>query len=658
MINLFSVSILLMILSSFNFFLFKNKQAQRLHFIMNLLACIGFCLISLQVLMSGVPQLFELILKEPIGSVLFNIDPLSAVFLILISIISLISLPYAYSYIIKNELNLKKKFHLFSINIFLISMQLVVTSQNALFFLFVWEIMSISSLLLLSYHNEDKEVQKAGLLYFIWMHICVLFLVFAFALCSINSHNSLSFIDFRLFLQGHSSVNLILCLFFIGFGIKAGFFPFHSWLIQAHPASPSNISGLMSGLMLKIALYGMLRIIEILHPADFRLTIVFLAISLLSALWGIIYSVIQKDIKKVLAYSSVENIGIIGIGISLGLLGSQTSHPVLSGLGYLGALLHIINHSVYKTLLFFISGTVAKIAGTRDLNLLGGLSKNLGISTPLALLGCLAISALPPFNGFYSELLIFLALFSGIDGANPVYSLIFIITLTGLATVGVIALISFSRLYSFTFLGNSRSANDYSEKTSGLNIPLMVYGGLIILISTFPVFIIQSLQNAVGVITGIPLPQELGSSLLVIRQVSLSGLIFIGIFILIYGLRNILLSKKHIHYTKTWDCGFQAGNERMQYTGSSYSDSFYDLIQPLVRKKTRKDEIRSLFPDKIVNQSLYQDIIDNVFKRFLNPFAQKTLQLFENFQSGNTRNYLLYGIVFLIIVLLYVTFTG
>ncbi|MDD3014750.1 MAG: proton-conducting transporter membrane subunit, partial [Candidatus Gastranaerophilales bacterium] len=261
-------------------------------------------------------------LPDPIGKINLVIDPLSAFFILVISVMGFIGTLYAIGYI-KPYLYKNKTVssHFFFLSTLLVSMLLVVTVQNALFFLIVWEIMSLSSFFLVIFDNEKKGVISAGINYLITMHISILFIIIGFIILTLKSGN-LDFSSFRgIFESSNSLSNAVFILLFIGFGIKAGFVPFHTWLPKAHPAAPSHISGIMSGVMIKTGIYGILRILSLMSIPSIEISYFVLIISIISALFGVLYALAQHDLKRLLAYHSVENIGIIGIGIGIGMIG-------------------------------------------------------------------------------------------------------------------------------------------------------------------------------------------------------------------------------------------------------------------------------------------------------------------------------------------------
>ncbi len=233
----------------------------------------------------------------------------------------------------------------------------------------------------------------------------------------------MSFDALRLYFSNHSNLPVFL-LFFIGFGIKAGFIPLHTWLPQAHPAAPSHVSGVMSGVMIKMGIYGILRVLMSVQSDLWWIGIIILVVSLISGILGVMMAIVQHDLKRLLAYHSIENIGIIGIGIGLGVIGLATNNAALSLLGFSGGLLHVLNHSLFKSLLFFNAGSVYQAAHSRNIEQLGGLMKRMPYTAIFFLIGSLAICGLPPFNGFISEYLIYLGMFKSLSAANLDQSII------------------------------------------------------------------------------------------------------------------------------------------------------------------------------------------------------------------------------------------
>ncbi len=367
-------------------------------------------------LFTGYPIVKTLYTDGIFKDIQFVLDPLSAFFTIIILVMGLLALIYSKGYL-KPYIEKGKSVnsHYLFYTALILSMLGVVTCQNALFFLVIWEIMSLSSFFLCIFENEEKEVLNAGIKYLIFMHISVLFLIIAFAILSIKA-GSYDFSTFAQVLKENNTfADVIFMLFFIGFGIKAGFVPFHNWLPEAHPVAPSHISAIMSGVMIKTGIYGILRILSLTGTPSKFIAYFVLIISVISAIYGILYAISQPDIKKMLAYSSIENIGIIGIGLGVGMLGLVHNQPIVAFLGFIGCIFHILNHSIFKNLLFFGAGAVYLKTHTKNMELLGGLIKKMPKTGALFLIGALAICALPPFNGFIGEFLIYFGMLKGLS---------------------------------------------------------------------------------------------------------------------------------------------------------------------------------------------------------------------------------------------------
>ncbi|MBQ8168321.1 hydrogenase, partial [bacterium] len=413
----FFIGIIILFLSGITSILFKNKIA-----VLSLISAVAsvLCIIpAVDVLLNGNSLVQSFDFNSLFGTVNFVIDPLAAFFVIVISVMSLASVIYSKGYLkpyIEKGKNINS--HLVFLPVLIASMMTVVTCQNALMFLICWEIMSLSSFFLVIFENEKKEVRRAGIKYLVFMHLSVLFIMAAFAMLSLKS-GSFDFASFKMVLQNNSHfANVIFMLTFIGFGTKAGFVPFHNWLPDAHPAAPSHVSAIMSGVMIKTGIYGILRTLDLIGTPSKSIAYAVLIISIVSALYGVLYAITQHDLKRLLAYHSIENIGIIGMGLGVGMLGLAYNSPVVAVLGFAGGILHILNHSIFKELLFLSAGSVYTKTHTRDIETLGGLIKVMPKTAILFLIGSVAICGLPPFNGFISEFLVYFGMFKGLAVHN------------------------------------------------------------------------------------------------------------------------------------------------------------------------------------------------------------------------------------------------
>jgi formate hydrogenlyase subunit 3/multisubunit Na+/H+ antiporter MnhD subunit len=329
---------------------------------------------SLQVLSSGIQSESSFIFNQPIGTVHFRSDPLSSVFSLIISIGSLLVAVYSVGYM---KMYKRKKDALNSYYFFLglmsSSMLLLTAIQNAILFIMLWELMSIASFFLVIFENEKEEVLKAGIYYLTAMQISAAFLIAAFSWASAVS-GSADFLSFKNILNNSSPAGILLfILFFIGFGTKACFVPMHTWLPKAHPAAPTGVSALMSGVMIKTGIYGILRILLLTGIPNKNLAYGVLILSIVTGVLGVMNAIAQHDLKKLLAYHSIENIGIIGIGIGVAMLGMAYNNKIIAALGLLGALLHTINHFTFKSVLFYGAGIIYYGTHTREIDKLGGL---------------------------------------------------------------------------------------------------------------------------------------------------------------------------------------------------------------------------------------------------------------------------------------------
>ncbi len=591
--------------------------------------------------------------KESIfNNINFVIDPLSAFFIIIILIMGILGLIYSKGYL-KPYIEKGKSInsHYLFYTALILSMLGVVTCQNALFFLVIWEIMSLSSFFLCIFENEEKEVLNAGIKYLIFMHISVLFLIIPFAILSIKT-GGYNFESFSLVLKNNEALaDIIFILFFVGFGIKAGFVPFHNWLPEAHPIAPSHISAIMSGVMIKTGIYGILRILMLSGGVTKFIAYFVLIIAVISALYGILYAVGQSDIKKMLAYSSIENIGIIGIGIGVGMLGLVYNHPMVAFLGFIGAIFHILNHSIFKNLLFFGAGAVYLKSHTKNMELLGGLIKKMPKTGILFLTGCIAICALPPFNGFIGEFLIYFGILKGLSINSFFNFLILIFAFAGLALVGTMALLCFTKAFSITFLGHQRSKyaeNVKDESPHSIIMPMGILAVFALSVGLFPGFMFEVLITPVELLTnGLNEIQSVEEPLNILQIVSLVSAVLIILTALLAAVRYKL--NKKIESAPTWGCGYDKELKRAQYTGSSYVSPFLSMLKPLFKKVYDVEKPKKLFPKSAHFSMKIEDIEEAYVINPLLKFDEWFLSKFEKLQNGNLQTYLKYGLIFLLI---------
>ena len=589
--------------------------------------------------------------STPFGIVNVVIDPLSAFFILVISCMSFLATIYANGYM-KHYLNknMNVSSHCLFLVLLIASMLSVVTVQNALMFLIVWEIMSLSSAFLVIFEDNKKEVLAAGIKYLIYMHISVLFIILAFVLMTINS-GSMEFSTFKEVLSNNQSLSTIVFLLsFIGFGIKAGFVPFHNWLPDAHPAAPSHVSGIMSGVMIKTGIYGILRVLSLIVAPAISLGYFVLIISIISALYGVLYAITQHDLKRLLAYHSIENIGIIGIGIGVGMLGLAYHCTPVAVLGFAGGILHILNHSIFKELLFLAAGSVYTKTHTKDIEILGGLIKSMPKTALLFLVGSVAICGLPPFNGFISEFLIYFGMLKGLT-INTLGSMVtLILVIAGLALVGTLAILCFTKAFSIIFLGMPRSEvaeNVKEDTTISFIFPMSILAIFTLVIGVCPKQVFNIMTAPVSIFTG---TVNVPDIVTLMQNVSLVCFGLIA-FILLLTMVKLVAENGRVQHC-TWGCGYDKPNNHLQYTASSYASPLLSMLTPLFKKVFDIKKPKTLFP-KDAHFELHIEDVEEAY--FLNPFikaTEKFLVKFEKIQNGNIQQYILYGLIFLVLVLI------
>ena len=423
-----------------------------------------------------VPTPLNLMGQLPFGNFSMQMDGLSALMIGIISVVSLATSIYSISYLGHySDRNLGMLG--FFTNLFIAMMLLVVAVANAFYFLIFWEMMTLASYFLVIFESEKEESIKAGYLYMLVAHAGTALIMLSFFIF----YSSTGSFDFAAFRQAPLSPilrDLVFLFSFIGFGAKAGVVPLHIWLPRAHPAAPSHISALLSGVMIKTAIYGILRVcVDFLGPSVLWWGIVILLFGAISAVLGVLYALAEHDIKRVLAYSSVENIGIILLGIGTGMIGLATHQPVVAVLGFLAALYHALNHSFFKSLLFLGAGAVDYRMRNRNLNDMGGLGKLMPWTALTFLIGGLAIAAIPPFNGFVSEWFTYQAFFTGSSGEEIVVRAVLPLCAMVLALTGTLAAMVAIKTYGGAFSGPART----KQASQASEVPGTMLTGMIFL---------------------------------------------------------------------------------------------------------------------------------------------------------------------------------
>ena len=585
-------------------------------------------------------------------SLSFQIDGLSAFFLVSIFLVSLLAAVYSFHYLNDSQKALRTAVSYLFFALLIASMALVVTAANLITFMLAWEIMSLSSFFLVIYDYESADNRKAGYLYFVFSHVGAMFILAAFGIFYGNT-GSFMFADGNT--MPDSAKLTILILTFIGFGSKAGVFPFHVWLPHAHPAAPSHISAVMSGVMIKTGIYGIVRLYASLGLHTPLFGEIVLVAGMISGILGVVYALGQHDIKRLLAYHSVENIGIILIGIGIGMLGVSFGNPIMAVLGFAGGLLHVLNHSIFKSLLFMGAGVVIQKTGTRTIDMLGGLLKNMKITGITFLVGSLAISGLPPFNGFVSEFFIYLGGFRGaaLDRTAFVLSIMAIVSL---AIIGGLALACFTKVVGVVFQGEPRrpdvTAGD--EKGPAMLLPMLVLAGLCFIIGVFPRMFIYLALNAIPV-SGLGygrIPME--PFMQITANITLAATVFFVILAGVVALRLVFYKDKTIGSAGTWGCGFTQPTPKMQYTGTSYAASILEFFRPAAPLEEDHPAISGRFPIKTHYHSHVHDIAE---RHMVHVVVNPVLWLFDRLrwiQHGDIHLYIGYILLAIVVLLFFI----
>lgn len=580
----------------------------------------------------------------------FTIDSLSAIFLIPIFAVCPLAVIYSYHYMSKAEQGARVGVNFFFTNMLIASMALVATADNIISFALVWELMSLTSFFLVLFEYQKEDTRRAGYIYFIFAQAGAMFIFAAFAV-AFSQTGSYDFTSFSTMPANSKTIVFILAL--VGFGSKAGIFPIHMWLPHAHPAAPSNISAIMSGVMIKMGIYGIIRLYAELGVTEMLFGQIVLVLGIVSGILGMVYANGSQDIKKLLAYCSVENIGIILIGAGIGMIGVAADNMVMASFGFAGCLLHVLNHSIFKSLLFLGAGSVLKKSGTKQIDQLGGLIKRMPKTGKSFLIGSVSISGLPPFNGFVSEFLIYYGAFHGLtmNGSPFIFTVFAILSL---AIIGGLAATCFTKLVGVAFLGEPRSDKAAKAVETGwtMTLPMMILAAACLVIGVFPDPFVQTVfvgLKSIKVLTPVS-PAEVS---VITGNLALAARLFFGLLILSILIQKAFYRKKVIDKGSTWGCGFTQPTVKMQYTGTSYAMSVVDFFRPFVQIRTKYSGINRIFPGQTTYKTHVDDIAETaLIDRIVSPLLY-LLSKFRWIQHGHIQLYIAYIIVTIIVLLLF-----
>jgi len=607
---------------------------------------------ALFIIITGQSQSFNAAWNMPWGSLTLAIDPLSALFLVSLFVLSFAGSLYAIDYMKESV----TPTHWFLYNILIISMAIVCTSANGLLFLLAWETMSLSSFFLVLSQHDKKESREAAWIYLIATHIGAAFLIVFFLLLS-NRTGSLDFSAFQSLHFSPAFAGLLFILAVIGFGSKAGFVPFHVWLPKAHPAAPSHVSALMSGIMIKMGLYGILRTLTFLAPFHTWWGVLLIAIGCVSGIIGVLLAIGQSDIKRVLAYSSVENIGIITFAIGLGVVGVANNNTMLAVLGFTGGLLHIVNHSFFKGLLFLTAGSVLHSTHTANMDKLGGLLKKMPVTGACFLIGAVAICGMPSLNGFVSEFFIYVAGFYGLKSQSPAIFLLAVTVMISLATIGGLAAVCFTKAFGITFLGQARTDIPAPhEARLYMRISFSILCGLCAITGLFAGFFVPLLAQPIALVIHAPsadVMQPLSNVMPALIGISIGSFSFLILVVAVIWLRKRLLANKTVTSGPTWDCGYIASTPRIQYTGSSFTQPVTLFFRRILFIQKQSHMPQSTFAHNWSFSLIVPDaILDKVYIRLFGT-VENGLSKLRWLQGGKLHIYVLYIAIALVSLLVW-----
>ncbi|HAG51584.1 MAG TPA: hydrogenase 4 subunit B [Deltaproteobacteria bacterium] len=637
---------------------------------------VGSGLINKLILPLGLPNLpFHL-----------RLDPLSGFFLTVIGLlgffVSIYSIGYVKGFLGKRSVTPLVIFY----SLFMAGMFLVVLADDAFFFLISWEVMALASYFLVMFEDEKTENRRAAFLYLVVAHVGAIAILLSFGVMAglatgFETFNGYTFDAMReaKFSSGWATVAFFLAFF--GFAAKAGVVPLHVWLPEAHPVAPSNVSALMSGVMLKTAIYGIIRItFDLIHVFPWWWGAIVLFLGLISTVMGVLYALMQHDLKRLLAYHSVENIGIILIGIGLAMIFTSFNLPILAALALIAGLYHTLNHAMFKGLLFMGAGAVLHATKERNMEEMGGLIHKMPWTAALFLIGCISISALPPFNGFVSEWLTFQAFLLTPALPNALLNLLIPLGAALLALAAALAAACFVKAYGVTFLGHWRGHHNPPSAPpfmkggkGGVEVDWFMRIGMILPaiaclgLGVFPTFFIQWMDIIPEQLLGSKIAASAGAfgwmwlTPVSHERASYSGfIVFLGILSVVAVVYLLLHTRRTaVRRAPIWDCGFGKLTNRMQYTATSFSMPIRRIFGFLFNIK---EQVRITPPVPPFNKGgggglhYHLRVRDRFWNLFYQPVADASFWVSRQFgrlQQGRIHIYLVYSFITIIVLLVF-----
>ncbi len=603
---------------------------------------------------------FSLPWSLPGGSLAVGLDGLSGLFLAPVFLISALGSLYGLGYWKQSENPESGRALRFFYGLLAGGMGLLLVSRNGVLFLFGWEIMALAAYFLVALEHRDANARKAAWVYWVATHLGAAALMVMFILL----RNLTGTFDgpFASLDQASGSMgNALFLLALLGFGLKAGVMPFHFWLPRAHSSAPSHVSGMMSGVMLNMGIYGLVRVAGGFSHPPLWWGILVLAMGAWSGVGGILLAVGEGDLKRMLAYSSIENIGIIFMGLGLALVGRSTDNPTWTALGLSAALFHVLNHSLFKSLLFFGSGSVLHAAHTRRLDRMGGLIGVLPVTAVFFALGSCAACALPPLNGFAGEWILYRGLLDFSNHGSFTQSLVAAAAVGGLALIGSLGVLGFVRVFGMVFLGMNRSPEVVHAASGGgrsMKTAMGLLAASCLALAFFPQWVLPALERArLPWMSGFALPAAGPENVLPIPWIGRFNFLLVlaaGAFwawMRTWGRKAWFPAGPS---PETWGCGFAgAPSPRVQYTASSFSETVVRNYQGVFPLRFRRMSLRGFFPSP-ARFGVFES--DWVLGGILLPATRRMEKRFarvRGMQQGNTSIYILYILVVFLLALLW-----
>ena len=628
--------------------------------------CVAMVILAWTVFGQGKQELFYAGYWLHSSAVVFRVDALAAFFLLILGIVGAAASVYAVGYTSEHYSPCYSTLPML-FNLFLLVLFLVLTAGHVAVFLIAWELMSLVSLLLILYEHEHTANIRAGFVYVVMTHVGAAFIIGAFFILS-RAAGNLNFFVFSSAILSDSQRNLVFLFALIGFGAKAGVIPLHIWLPKAHPAAPSHVSALLSGVMLKTAIYGMCRFyLEFLGAGPSWWGLLVMGLGILSAFLGVMYAMVENDIKRLLAYSSMENIGVILLGMGAGMVYAANGQALLAGLAWAASLYHVFNHAIFKSLLFMGAGAVLRATGSREMDTLGGLIHKMPYTTVSFLVGAMAISALPPLNGFISEWMTLQALFflpTAISGmAGKIYGGLLFVILGMTASLVAACMV---KAFGITFLARARSKKAESARETPV-ISLLAMGFLAVsclVLGVRPQWVLGLLQQVLGAFPHVNVAGlfRLDWGNIGFQASSATGILSVPLLALLLavGCAGALglyyfKGKPLQEVQEIWACGI-VPSSRNQYTSMGFAKPIRWAFRWLLRSQRERvvDENENRYVGrKLAYHQTVHYVVDEILYTPIQNWILRRANYVKRLQAGSVQLYVGYVLIVTIVVLVW-----